>query len=123
MNLQVPSSKFQVPKNRSVKSDKTVKELQKEFQEERKKYLKLMDSYRFSQALGLIYEFIWHRFADYYIEQLKEEIRNGKIEVLKELKEVYFENLKMLHPYMPFVTEAVWKVFHGENKSILNSKL
>jgi valyl-tRNA synthetase len=50
---------------------------------------------------------------------LKEPLQNGNIEVLKTLKEVYFENLRMLHPYMPFVTEAIWQVFHGEESSLL----
>jgi valyl-tRNA synthetase len=52
---------------------------------------------------------------------LKDEVINGNIEVLGELKEVYLENLKMLHPFIPFVTEAVWKVFNRE--SILLEKL
>ena len=117
-----------------------LKKLQKEFREEKKKYLKFMDSYKFSQALGLVYEFIWHRFADYYIEELKsrlntsgltprigselkERLRSGNIEVLDELQNVYFENLKMLHPFMPFVTESIWRVFNGEENSILTTSL
>ncbi|OGK23675.1 valine--tRNA ligase [Candidatus Roizmanbacteria bacterium RIFCSPLOWO2_01_FULL_37_13] len=120
--------------------EKALKNLQKEFAEEKKKYLRFMDSYKFSQALGLVYEFLWRRFADYYIEELKsrlntlgltprigselkEELRTGKIRVLDELQNVYFENLKMLHPFIPFVTEAVWKVFKGENSSILLERL
>ena len=71
----------------------------------------------------MVYEFIWHRFADYYIEQLKEKLKAGRIEVLEELQKVYFENLKMLHPFMPFVTEAVWMTFKGEQSSILKEKL
>ena len=102
---------------------KIIKDLNKEFKEEKKKYLKMMDGYRFSQALGLIYEFLWHRFADYYIEQLKGEVINGNIEALESLKEVYLENLKMLHPFAPFVTEAGWKVFNKENSSILLERL
>ena len=82
-----------------------------------------MDSYKFSQALGLVYEFLWHRFADFYLEELKEELRNGNIIVLNKLEKVYFENLKMLHPFIPFVTEAVWKTFYGEKSSILLQKL
>ncbi len=82
-----------------------------------------MNSYRFSQALGLVYEFLWHRLADYYIEQLKEDLRNGNIKTLEILREVYFENLKMLHPFTPFVTEAIWKMFKGEKSSILKEKL
>ena len=99
----------------------TLNKLQKEFEKEKKQYFKHMNSYQFSKALGLVYEFIWHRFADFYIEQLKDEIINGNIEALKVLKEVYLENLKMLHPFVPFVTEAVWKVFN--KKSILLKKL
>ncbi|MEK7495096.1 MAG: valine--tRNA ligase [Patescibacteria group bacterium] len=116
MNLEIPKSKSQV-----TNKSKILKELQKEYKKEKKQYLKYMDSYQFSKALGLVYEFIWHRYADYYIEQLKDEVINGNIEALGELKEVYLENLKMLHPFIPFVTEEIWKVFEGE--SILKSSL
>lgn len=98
---------------------KILENMEKEFKKEKKQYLKFMDSYQFSKALGLVYEFIWHRLADFYIEQLKDEIINGSIEALEELKEVYLENLKMLHPFIPFVTETVWKIFKGKEKSIL----
>ena len=82
-----------------------------------------MGKYHFAKALELIYQFLWHQLADYYIEQLKEAIRSGKIEALSALKKAYLENLKMLHPYMPFVTEAVWQVFHGEDKSIIENSI
>jgi len=122
--IYMNKSQILKPKTQNQNSNpKTVKELEKELREEKKKYLKLMDSYRFSQALGLVYEFIWHRFADYYIEQLKGEVINGNIEAWKTLEEVYLENLKMLHPFIPFVTEAGWKVFRGERSSILSEKL
>ncbi len=105
------------------KISKILKELEKEFKQEKEKYLKLMNSYRFSQALGLVYDFLWHRLADYYIEELKESLRDGNIKALESLKEVYFENLKMLHPFAPFVTEAIWKIFEGEKSSILKERL
>ncbi len=79
-----------------------------------------MESYSFSAAFGEIYEFLWHRFADYYIEQLKDEIRNGNIKAQESLKEVYTRILVLLHPFMPFVTEAVWKEFNGTETSILD---
>lgn len=101
----------------------SLKELVHEFKEEKKKYIKYMDSYKFSQALELVYQFLWHRFADYYIEQLKEELRNGNIEVLDTMTEVFSENLKMLHPFMPFVTESIWQVFNGDDTSILQNTL
>ncbi|MEK7109732.1 MAG: valine--tRNA ligase, partial [Patescibacteria group bacterium] len=72
MNLEAPNSKSQV-----TNKSKTLNELQKEYKKEKKQYIKHMDSYQFSKALGLVYEFIWHRFADYYIEQLKDEVING----------------------------------------------
>ena len=117
MNQKVVEQ-FIAPK---IKGVKILNELKKEFKKEKKQYLKHMDSSQFSKALGLVYEFIWHRFADFYIEQLKDEIINGNIEALGSLKEAYLENLKMLHPFIPFVTEAVWKVFNKE--SILLEKL
>jgi valyl-tRNA synthetase len=119
MNLEVKSQKLKV-KSKSQKA-KVLENLEKEFKKEKKQYLKYMNSYQFSKALGLVYEFIWHRFADFYIEQLKGEIINGNIEALEELKKVYLENLKMLHPFIPFVSEAGWKVFNSE--SILKESL
>jgi len=99
-----------------------IKDLQNEFEEEKIKYHQHMEKYEFQRAFDLIYEFLWHRFADYFIERLKDEVVSGKIEVRQVMEKVYFENLKLLHPFMPFVTEAVWKVFHGENSTILNYK-
>lgn len=103
--------------------DKQIKNLQKEFEEIKKNYLKYMDSYKFSLAFDTLYQFLWHRYADYYIEELKELLRNGNIEVLDVLKEVYFGTLKMLHPFVPFVTDAIWQVFHGKEDSILQEQL
>ncbi len=102
---------------------KLVKQMNSEFAKVKKLYTKNMEKYNFSQAIEQTHEFLWHRFADFYIEQLKESLKNGTIETRKAMKEVYFEALKMLHPFMPFVTEAIWQKFMGENKSILSSKL
>lgn len=108
-----------------IKNEKmdTLVQLKKEFKAEKKKYLKSMDAFKFSQALEEVHQFIWHRFADYYIEELKEPLRNGNIEVLKALEDIYIENLKMLHPFMPFVTEEAFQVFRGNNNSILESTI
>ena len=88
-----------------------VKELLKEFSGVKKEFHKNMKDYKFSAAFGLMYEFIWHRFADFYIEQLKEELRNDNIEVRDSLTEVYLESLRLLHPFVPFITDAVHKTF------------
>jgi len=78
-----------------------------------------MNGYKFSAAFGLMYEFIWHRFADYYIEQLKEELRNDNIEVRDSLTDVYLQSLRLLHPFVPFITDSVHKQF--TDKYILES--
>jgi valyl-tRNA synthetase len=65
---------------------------------------------------------LWHSVADIYIEQLKDELRNGNIRVLDSLLKVYQDCLVLIHPFMPFVTDAVWQVFNGEDTSILDVK-
>lgn len=111
------------PESDSGQARMTLKKLQKEHKGIQKKYLKYMAGYKFSLAFDTLYHFIWHRYADIYIEELKEGLQNGNIEVLGILKEVYFDILIMLHPFIPFVTDAVWRVFHGDTKSILDEKL
>jgi len=111
------------PSKDSLEKREIIKQLQTEFKNEYKKYLKSMKKLKFSQALGDIYEFLWHRFADYYIEQLKDGVINGNIEALEALKDTYLSCLKLLHPFMPYVTEAAWKVFKGEDKSIMSETL
>ncbi|OGK13873.1 valine--tRNA ligase [Candidatus Roizmanbacteria bacterium RIFCSPLOWO2_02_FULL_37_19] len=110
-------------KEENGKSKKKLSDLHKEFFQLKKKSIKNMDSYNFSLAFDTLFEFLWHRFADFYIEELKEEVRSGNIKVLEGLEEVYLQVLLMLHPFMPFVTEAVWKEFHGEEKSILDMRI
>lgn len=107
----------------SPKTGRIITKLEKEFKKEKKDYSKYMNGYKFSYALGLIYEFLWHRFADFYIEQLKGDLKDGNIKALELLEEVYAKNLQMLYPFMPFVTETVWKAFKGEESSILSTQL
>ena len=105
----------------SVQEEKLLGQLINEEKKLEKDYQKQMKKYRFSQAFDMTYHFLWHRLADFYIEELKAALRTGKIEALDGLRGVYFANLRLLHPFMPFVTEAVWQVFHREEKSILES--
>ncbi len=102
--------------------DSLLTELEKEFTILQKSTIADMESYKFSQAFNNLYEFLWHRFADYYIEQLKSEAQSGNIAVVKKLEEVYLSTLVLLHPFIPFVTEAVYKVFNGKEASILDNK-
>ncbi len=64
---------------------------------------KKIDKYEFGQAAEQLYEFIWHTFADKYIEEYKQ----GNISYSR-LFDSFQTLLKLLHPFMPFVTEAIW---------------
>ncbi|MFA5158241.1 MAG: valine--tRNA ligase [Patescibacteria group bacterium] len=78
-----------------------------------------IEKFQFSLAGEELYEYFWHEFCDTYIEKSKEqlgqleqlEIRNSSVSdnTKKILIKVLSETLAMLHPYVPFVTEAVWQ--------------
>jgi len=74
---------------------------------------KNLEKYRFSDAGNQIYEFIWNSYCDWYLEISKGENKNPKIlaYVLKNI-------LKLIHPYIPFVTEKIWEFIDQENMLI-----
>ena len=65
-----------------------------------------------------IYEFVWHKFADIYIESTKLRRADAQKTLEKVLKDV----LIILHPFMPFVTETIWKEVYGENEILMVEK-
>ncbi len=74
-----------------------------------------LEKYRFSDASDAIYQFMWHEVADKYIEHVKN--REDKEVALSVLRYVYCTGLKLLHPFMPFVTESIWENLpKSENK-------
>jgi valyl-tRNA synthetase len=84
-----------------------------------------LDDYRFNDAAGLCYQFVWHEFCDWYIEMAKEWLY-GENEALKKsvqttLKEVLMGVLRLLHPFMPFVTEDIWQRMPGIKASIMKA--
>ncbi|MFH1190508.1 MAG: valine--tRNA ligase [Candidatus Omnitrophota bacterium] len=66
-----------------------------------------LDGYKFNEAANAIYEFLWHEFCDWYIEIAKSTIteRNSQVILYKVLE----KSLRMLHPFMPFITEEIWR--------------
>lgn len=76
-----------------------------------------LEKYRFSAAADDIYHFMWDEIADKYIESVKN--REDKAVALSVLREVIMQCLKLLHPFMPFVTEEVWKHVPGAPKNPL----
>ena len=71
-----------------------------------------MDNYRLYLAAEKIYHYIWHTFADKIIEESKvklvSENSDTKASAQKMLLEILTISLKLLHPFMPFVTEEIW---------------
>ena len=70
-----------------------------------------IDKFRFSQAGEELYDFFWHIFCDIYIEQSKSQLDDEKVKenTKKILIKTLIESLVLLHPFVPFVTEAVWQ--------------
>jgi valyl-tRNA synthetase len=66
-----------------------------------------LNKFRLSETAELIYKFIWNDLADKYLESIKN--RNDKEITLSVFRHVLLVSLKLLHPFMPFVTEAIWK--------------
>ncbi len=83
-----------------------------------------LNKYNFNYAAETLYEFAWHEFADKYIEQVKTQ--NSKLKTFDQNSfmipnSLFIILLKLLHPFMPFVTEEIYKRLNGKG-SIMISK-
>ena len=85
-----------------------------------------IDKYELGIAVSKIYDFIWEEFCDWYIEMVKPRLYNDedktKAAALWTLKTVLINALKLLHPYMPFITEEIFCNVQNEEESIMVSK-
>ena len=82
-----------------------------------------MDSFELGVAAGKIYDFIWDDYCDWYIELTKPRL-NGDDEKAKECAQrvllyVLVEILKLLHPFMPFITEEIWQALPHEGDALM----
>lgn len=82
-----------------------------------------MESYKFYLAAEKLYHYFWHTFADIIIEEAKPRLRSKNAEERISAQRILYETLvlqlKLLHPFMPFVTEAVWEQLPQKNKTLL----
>ena len=74
---------------------------------------KALEAYRFSDAASSVYQFFWHEFCDWYIELVKSRLfsddEKSKAAAQSTLVYVLDQALRMLHPFMPFITEELWQ--------------
>ena len=85
-----------------------------------------MDNYDLGVALDKVYTFIWNEFCDWYIEIVKTRLYDKENKTRKTaqyvLNKVLGDALKLLHPFMPFVTEKIYKQLYNKDESIMIAK-
>lgn len=79
---------------------------------------KNIESFQLHLATESLYDFVWHQFADVYIEKTKER----RAEAQPMLEYVFRTSLELLHPFMPFITEELWQKLPHEGKSVMVTK-
>ena len=85
-----------------------------------------MEAFELGIAVQKVYDFIWEEFCDWYIEMVKPRLYNtddakSQNAALYTLREVLIDALKLLHPYMPFVTEEIFCTLQSDEETIMIS--
>jgi valyl-tRNA synthetase len=86
-----------------------------------------LEEYRFNDAAGTIYQFTWHEFCDWYVEQVKLVFSGRYSEEAKKTGQAVLHLclsaiIKMLHPFMPFVTEELWSLLSPDSGSVMKTQ-
>jgi valyl-tRNA synthetase len=72
-----------------------------------------LEQYRFDQAASQFYQFIWHEYCDWYLEMIKPALQDKESDEAKRTRQTLLESfetlLRLLHPFMPFLTEEIWQ--------------
>ena len=86
-----------------------------------------IDGYRFDEAARALYRFVWHELCDWYVELIKLDLRGEhgperKLTAQQALVTVMRDTMKLLHPFMPFITEEIAEKLPGYEKSLMVSE-
>ena len=128
INLQCKNYK----KTKKLSEDPVDKWIRHEFNKCLTEYVDHIDNSRFDLATKVLYEFIWEKFCDWYIEFCKIRLNDSLISntekkyIKNSLLDIFEKTLKMSHPIMPFITEEIWQSFRekflSKDKSIMVSE-
>ncbi len=82
---------------------------------------RFLEEYRLNEAANSLYQFSWHEFCDWYLELIKPALRDPSLKAQTEqvLVFIFRELMKLLHPFIPFVTEEIWQVFPKDEESVM----
>jgi valyl-tRNA synthetase len=81
---------------------------------------KALAAYQFNEAANLLYVFFWHEFCDWYLEMIKQDIKNPHNQVV--MHKILEKFVRILHPFMPFITEELWQRLPHEGASIMTAR-
>ncbi|MGD0336397.1 MAG: valine--tRNA ligase [Candidatus Omnitrophota bacterium] len=76
---------------------------------------KALENFEFNEAANLLYGFFWHEFCDWYLELIKPNIKDKHNQVV--MYKILEKFLRVLHPFMPFITEEIWQKLNEVTKS------
>ena len=111
---EIPNSKFQIPNKGLQKSDTEILNL---LNETIKSVDELIEKFRFAEAGETIYHFMWDEVANKYLEEIKS--RQDLDVALPVLRHIILTGLKLLHPFMPFVTEVIWREINPDGGMLI----
>jgi valyl-tRNA synthetase len=122
--LQILGSKIKIPDKLKISNTKLTKHdklILKALNKTIKSVNKDLEKFNFGKAAQSLYSFFWHDFCDKYLEQSKTQIKNAKTKTeientKKVLLYVLSNSLKLLHPFIPFVTEEIYQTLPLTNK-------
>ncbi|SLM49140.1 Valine--tRNA ligase [Nitrospira japonica] len=82
-----------------------------------------LDAYRFDRAALALYQFMWHEYCDWYLELIKPALQDTAAEGAETTRQTLAETLeiimRLLHPFMPFITEEIWQALPHEGDSVM----
>ena len=120
-------------KSKKFSDDPIDKWIRSEFNKSIESYVDHIDNSRFDLATQVLYEFIWEKLCDWYIEFCKIRLNDQsisnfeKVQIKNSLLDIFEKTLKLAHPMMPFITEEIWQsfkeTFKAKEKSIMISEL